>query len=50
MARLRFLRWLGERDLLEHAIAGPSRGEYSVPVEPLSEVSAVNESELVAKS
>jgi len=46
MARLRFLRWLGERDLLEHALAGPSTGEYSVPVELASE-SATDESGLL---
>jgi hypothetical protein len=36
MARLQFLRWLAERDLLEHALAGPSVGEYAVPAEPVS--------------
>ena len=46
MARLRFLRWLGERDLLEHALAGPSTGEYAVTVELASE-SATDESGLL---
>jgi hypothetical protein len=36
LARLRFLRWLSERDLLEHASAGPSTGEYAGAVEPVS--------------
>ena len=40
MARLRFLRWLGEHDLLEHEIAGPSSGDYRVTVEPLAETAA----------
>lgn len=36
MARLGFLRWLAERGLLEHALAGPSTGAYAVTVEPVS--------------
>jgi hypothetical protein len=28
-SRLRFLRWLGEHDKLEHAVAGPSGGPYA---------------------
>ena len=48
VSRLRFLRWLGERGLLEHVIAGPSSGAYSVTVEPFAEAAGVGESELFA--
>ncbi len=30
MRRLQFFRWLAEQNKLEHAIAGPSVGRYSV--------------------
>ena len=30
LARLRFLRWLGERGRLEHALAGAPCGEFAV--------------------
>jgi hypothetical protein len=34
---LRFLRWLGERGRLEHAIAGPSSGDQvAAPVDTAS--------------
>jgi hypothetical protein len=36
MARLQFLRWLGERGLLEHAVAGASVGELAVSAESLA--------------
>jgi hypothetical protein len=29
ISRLRFLRWLAERDELEHAVAGPPAGQYA---------------------
>ena len=48
MSRLRFLRWLGEHDLLEHAIAGSSSGAYSVTVEPFAETAGEHASELFA--
>ncbi len=30
-ARLAFLRWLGEHQLLEHEVYGPSSGDYAEP-------------------
>ncbi len=30
-ARLAFLRWLGERALLEHEVYGPSSGPFAEP-------------------
>jgi hypothetical protein len=34
VSRLRFLRWLAERDLLEHAVAGPATGQYAPSARP----------------
>ena len=34
LARLRFLRWLGEQGQLEHEIAGPPSGELVEALEP----------------
>ena len=31
LARLAFLRWLGEHELLEHRVYGPSAGECTKP-------------------
>lgn len=42
MARLRFLRWLGERDRLEHQIAGASTGAFAVTPESAPDVSAAH--------
>lgn len=45
MARSRFLRWLGERGLLEHEVAGPSAGAFAVTAESAPERTA-DDSEL----
>ncbi len=34
LARLEFLRWLAERQALEHPIAGPPGGEYAAQPAP----------------
>ena len=31
LARLAFLRWLGEQEMLEHRVYGPSAGECAPP-------------------
>jgi hypothetical protein len=33
LARLRFLRWLGEQGLLEHSTAGTPSGEFALQIE-----------------
>ena len=30
LANLRFLRWLAERELLEHTVSGPPSGEFAM--------------------
>jgi hypothetical protein len=35
LSRLHFLRWLGERGLLEHPVAGAPVGDLAAALEPL---------------
>jgi len=36
LSRLQFLRWLGERGLLEHPVAGAPVGDLAAASEPLA--------------
>jgi hypothetical protein len=41
-AHLRFLRWLAERQMLEHSVAGPPSGAFAgLPLRPASERACV---------